>query len=291
MRTKKLVVVMPVGPNLRYDFVLDTVDSIKRYATGSCQIVIVDDSGAGVGARLLQDEPSVDVIVTEGAQGLYGGLYVGTSLAFAHVLANYDFSVLLRLDTDALVIGSDAEDQAIRYFADHPDVGMLGSYRFGCDGVRRDFTPARRLLKKEIAISSLLLAPQRFKRFWFLRANVARAVANGYELGEHCLASAVFFSSACVRALAAEKLLNRSELQTSRLGDDHLFGLLTVAAGFKIADFATHDLPIGVRWRGLPFAPQELLDRKKRLIHSTRFWNDMNEEQIRDFFRVIRAAT
>jgi hypothetical protein len=289
VRRVKLVVVLPVGPQLRYEFIADTIDSIAFYTRSDYAIIAIDDSGTGVGAKLKADYPSIDVIAAPGRQGITGGLYLSTSMAFAHALERYEFSVVLRLDTDALIIGPDSEVEAEAFFARHPEVGLLGSYRVGCDGNTRDFAPPRRTLEREMSLLRAALDPRHLARCAFLRRTVKAAVAHGYEYGEHCLAAATFFSAACVRRLAERELLNRAELRTSRLGDDHIFGLLVMAAGLKMADFATGDLPMGVRYRGLPFAPGELLERKKRITHSTKFWQDLDEEQIRAEFRAVRA--
>ncbi len=291
MQRVKLVVVIPVGPNLRYDFIVDTLESIRYYTQTDYKVIIVDDSGSDVGAMLQRDDPTLDVVRTLGRQGICGGLYLGTSLGFQHALERYDFAVLLRLDSDALIIGPHAEDDAIAFFRDHPEVGLLGSYRLGCDGGQRDFTPPRRQLQRELSLWHFLTKPHHRSHARFLRDTVRTAVSHGYEFGEHCLAAATFYSAACVKALSDGDLLGRQALKTSRLGDDHLFGLLVIASGSKMADFATGDLPIAVSWRGLPLSPDELLRRKKKITHSTRFWNDLNEEQIREFFRSVRNAS
>jgi hypothetical protein len=290
MRHVKLVVVYPIGPNLRYEFVSDTLESIAYYTKSDYAVIAIDDSGANVGARLKDEYPSLHVLKTAGRQGITGGLYLSSSAAFDYALTNFAFSVLLRLDTDALIIGPHAEVEAEAFFRSHPDVGLLGSYRVGCDGNKRDFTPPRRTLERELSLFRTLLEPQKFERFRFLRETVKSAAANGYELGEHCLAAATFFSASCIQSLQQHRLLGRRELRTSRLGDDHIFGLLVMATGLKMADFASGDLPIGVRFRGLPFSPYELIERKKKITHSTKFWQDMNEEQIREVFRAVRAG-
>lgn len=289
MHRVKLVVVIPVGPNLRFDFIVDTLESVRCYMRSEYKIIIVDDSGTDVGATLQRDDPALDVVRSAGQQGIHGGLYVGTSLGFQHALDRYDFSVLLRLDTDALIIGPHPEDDAIAFFRDHPEVGLLGSYRFGFDGGWRDFTPPRQQLLRELGLRHRFSKPHLWKQGRYLRKTVRTAVSHGYEYGEHCLAAATFYSVGCVKALSDRHMLGREELKTSKLGDDHLFGLLVVAAGFKMADFATGDLPLAVRWRGLPCSPGELLKQKKKVTHSTRYWEDLNEEQIREFFRNVRT--
>jgi hypothetical protein len=40
----------------------------------------------------------------------------------------------------------------------------------------------------------------------------------------------------------------------------------------------------------MPASPQELVDNGVALIHSTRYWKDMQEDQIRAFFRLRRGG-
>ena len=52
-------------------------------------------------------------------------------------------------------------------------------------------------------------------------------------------------------------------------------GLLTVAAGYRIADFGGPGDPTAMRWRGLPAHPHDLLSNQKLLTHSVRFWGSL----------------
>jgi hypothetical protein len=288
VKSVKTVVVIPVGPRLRYDYICDTVDSVIYHMGRDCPIIAVDDSGAGAGDLLRQDYPSMVVLTTPGADDWYGGLYLAISMGMQYAVEHYDFRVLLRLDTDALVIGFGAEEEASLYFQQYPSVGQLGSYRLSCDGRERDFRRPRRRLLFEIGWWQAVLAPHEHRDRQFLRSIVRSARAQGYEDGEHCMGGATFYSGACLRALAQANLLGRRELGARRIGEDHLFAALLMSTGFRMADFATGDLPLGVRWRGLPYSPEELLRRKKKITHSTKSWKGSSEEDIRTFFRKAR---
>ena len=113
---------------------------------------------------------------------------------------------------------------------------------------------------------------------------VRESKRNGYKLGEHCQGGAYFISKECILKLYQNNLLSRREIHWVRLGEDMIFGLLIYSLGLKLGDFATGTFPLGVRWQGLPCSPEELLARGKKITHSTRFYNDMTEEQIRRFF-------
>jgi hypothetical protein len=278
------MVVIPVGPEPSLENILDTLESVCHYTTPKRKIVVVDDSGAGAGLQIHRAFPEVDIIDTNGPSGARGGLYCGLVKGFRHALNNYPFDLLLRMDTDALVIGPEPESEAAALFRANPQLGMLGSYRVDCNGRIRDFTPARELFRAEISWS----AARHFRRWRTLRRSLRQAQAFGYELGEHCLGGALFLSHECVLRMSRAGLLDCQELRSSSLSEDHLFGLFTRAVGLEIGDLATGGLPIGISYRGLPCSPAELLHRGKKITHSTRFWQDMKEPEIRELFEAAR---
>lgn len=284
MERAKLLVMIPVGPTCHPDYVRDTVESILHFTTPSRRIIILDDSGKESGKALRNIFPDIIVLKTPRSCGKNAGLYLNLSLGFEFAHKRFDYSVILRLDTDALVIGNAPEEDAIHYFRQNPEAGIIGSYRIDCNGEPRDFSGPRERLKKEIDLYSLYSEPRRLRGVMFLRKMVRKGMLRGYELGEHCLGGAYFISRECVSRLYQNKLLSRREIQWSKLQEDHIFGLLIHTLGLRHGDFATGNLPMGLRWRGLPCAPDELLARGKKVTHSTRFYNGMTEEQIREFF-------
>ena len=40
---------------------------------------------------------------------------------------------------------------------------------------------------------------------------------------------------------------------------------------------------MGLRWQGLPDSPQNLIKRGKKVIHSTKFWKDINQKSTTNF--------
>ncbi len=81
--------------------------------------------------------------------------------------------------------------------------------------------------------------PQRRLGWTLLQEIFQKSSQNGYEPGEHCMGGAYFMSKPCVAALYQHNLLSREEIVWSRLQEDHLFGLLIYAVGFRHGDFAT----------------------------------------------------
>src|SRR5688572_6883764 len=119
-----LVVVVPVGPTCKIDFLLDTISSIKYYIHSRYKIIIADDSQNPSHEREIKSHFPDDVIFLENQRNLGKGLGLYTSLcnAYSYALDHFNFPVLLRLDTDALIIGHDPELSIIEFFKNNPSI-------------------------------------------------------------------------------------------------------------------------------------------------------------------------
>jgi hypothetical protein len=290
MERVKLVVLIPVGPAENPEYVRDTIESIVYFTTPSRRIIVSDNTGQNSCEYLKNLFPGITVLRTPQNYGKYGELYLNLSLGLEFAHRNYDFDVLLSMDVDALVIGPNPEEEAIDFFRRNPELGLIGLYRTDCNGDPVDFTWPRKQLRKEIGLFSLLRQPRHLRGVMFLRKIIQKSKENGYELGEHCLGGAVFASRECVSRLDQRNLLSRKEIHWSKLCADHIFGLLIYSVGLKHGDFSTGSLPMGLRWRGLPCSPEELLARGKKVTHSTRFYDAMKETEIRRFFKEQRQT-
>jgi hypothetical protein len=285
----KLLIVLPIGPlgpKLRLEHIIDTINSIRHYATPDNRIIIQDNStNQNVGEQLLQSFPNLIVIRTPENYGLSAGLYKAESLAYLYAYTTFEFQVLIRMDTDALMTGAGLEDEAIARFTQNPNLAQLGEYKIGCNGEISEFSWPRQELLKEISQAGWL---QDKGRCEVLRELVEKAQANGYELGEHILGGVSILSPRFVERLVQENLLLREEIRRSRLQEDHVFSLLAKALGMDLGEFGGPNDPMAIRWQGLPCSPEEVVRRKKKIIHSTRFWEDRDEDSIRAYFRLQR---
>ena len=284
----KLVVLIPVGPTEKPEYVRDTIESIVCFTTPSRKIIVSDNTGQNSCENLKNLFPGITVLRMPQNYGKYGELYLSVSMGLEFVHRNYDFDVLLGMDADALIIGPNPEEEAVDFFRHNPEIGIIGSYKIDCNGDPRDFTRPRRQLIKETRLFSLLKQPTHLRGVMFLRKMVKKGKKNGYELGEHCMGGAYFASREFVSKLYQHNLLSRKEIHWSGLSVDHIFGLFIYAVGLKHGDFSTGTLPMGLRWRGLPCSPQELLVKGKKVTHSTRRYESMDEAEIRSFFREAR---
>ena len=281
-----VAVVLPAGPG---DDVADTIESVVRYTNTPRLIVVVDDRHRGDADVWQSLSGDVRVVPAPPAPaGTRGGLWYKVAAGYRYALAHLDFALLLRLDADALMIEEGSvELAAARFDQEGDDVGLLGSYRTGPDGLPRSFAEAAALVRADCGTRASFRPRTRRA----LRAIVAAAQANGYEPGEHVLGAACFQRRTAVDAIAAHGWLEAKELKHSQLADDHLLSLLTVAAGFRIADFGRPGDPLALQWKGLPAAPEELLERGARIVHSVRSYEDRGEAEIREFFARERRST
>ncbi|HEY0058617.1 MAG TPA: hypothetical protein VGB56_05745 [Flavisolibacter sp.] len=279
------IVVIPVGPKCRLEFIEDTIYSFIYHTRGSYKIVLADDSQKATGRKVQQLFPQADVVKMKRSMGKLCGLYVTLSLAFRHVLDNYRFDALLRLDTDALIIGTAPEQEAIQMFKQDAQTGVAGQYPFDYNGNPWDISWPQRQIKAYTGTYRFFRRPVTHSILWL---HYQKALKNGYRTGESVFGGACFFSEACLRLLREKGLLPNYLLKDLVLEEDHLFSLLVTSVGMKLGDLATGYGPMGCAWLDLPASPLELLKGGKKIIHSVRRWKEMDEEAIRNFFRQRR---
>lgn len=278
MPQSKMIVVVPAGPK---DDAADTLRSVLCYTDAEMILVVDDTHGRGIGL----EDPRIVVFTPPGSPpGPFGGLWAKLAAAYRYAVDHADFDILLRLDTDALILGPGIAEAAAGRFAGDPEVGTLGAYRVGPDGNSRDWGPAAKMVNAELGLRGMRHPAVR------RRVRSLVAAAPDYVPGEHALGGALLLRGDMVRIWADRGMLDYPELGESLMGEDHLFGLLTLAAGYRIADFSSPADPLAVRWLGLPAAPAELLATSKLVTHSVRSWGDMQEAEIREFFASRRPA-
>lgn len=284
--SKTAVALIPAGPFTNNDFLKDTVDSIFYYASIPTSIVIIDDAHNGGPQQVAAAFQRVEVVPTICPPGKRGHLYVNTAHAIDYVLRNYACDVIIKTDDDGLVTGRGGELEALAFFAAHPDVAIAGSYDVDCMGQPRSFVHAARRLRYLATVGRIVLPA--VSRDIRMLLDLARS--NGYVMGEHCLGGISIWNAELFRRISARGLLVRPALAASGLQEDHIFGLIARAAGYRLADLATGEQPFAVAWRGLPCAPDELVAGGKKFAHSTRSWGEMDEAAVRAVFRAARAA-
>src|SRR5687767_8602282 len=119
MERSRCLVVLPVGPGEELEFVADTISSVLHYCLPTTEILILDDSGKGLGRRAAgafertHSIPSVRSIrEIGGGYNTLGSFWNQLATAYAYALQSYSFDFILRIDTDSLVIGPEPEADA-----------------------------------------------------------------------------------------------------------------------------------------------------------------------------------
>lgn len=285
-----LVVVMPIGPQAKPEFIIDSLHSIKHYTTPNHVIIIADDSQRGTGYSIREEFPELIVLPSRKSYGRMAGLYINLSHAYKYALDHYHFKALLKMDDDALIIGENPEDEAIELFRNNPAIGMAGRHfagKFSPDSlgnIHDNSYPRNTLL---VGTCSWKLIRRPLVNLT-LRTLLFQAIKKGYEIGENIFGGAYFMSEACLRKLDEAGYLPKYRLKQSILGEDHLFSLLAHVVGFRLGDLESGNRPFGVAWKGLPASPETLYQRGKKIIHSTRYWENVKEEEIRNYFQKHR---
>lgn len=202
--------------------------------------------------------------------GMLGGTCAATFAGLAWAHEQHPGAWVLRLDTDAAVIGPYAarvEDQL------RPGDGILGSCHVTCNGERRDHTWWSREVRRHARPIWMFARPPRRPRYVWpaerrTRAIINGALARGYAPGEHCIAAGCAISPALIAAAAGRGWLDDPQRWIrTRLGDDIALGAMCRAAGLQLRD-AT-DI-FGISHVGLPDTPENLVSRGFAVIHSVK---------------------
>lgn len=291
-RSVEIVVVVPIGPTCRIDFVLDTIESIAQYVRCSKQIIVMDDSQDPENERAIKAHyPDAIVLANKRNHGKGTGLYTSLSNTYAYALDHFDFKALLRLDSDALMIDYGADQQILEYFKNNPDVGLAGTFNRGNLTVDEfgnvwDAYGGRGLV---IAIAKVL--NRYFLRhpfaFWKIRKRLFKALDLGYEFGDLVFGGAYTFSRAGLENLRKEGLLPIKNIMGVGFEEDHLFSLLIKSVNMDLGSLGTTTFTCV--WKGMPASPKTLWRAKKKIIHSTKYFKELTEEDIRAFFKEKRA--
>jgi hypothetical protein len=265
------VVVIPAGPGeAQLGRVADLASAIARHEPHApAAILVVDDDPA---RRFPAGVTAIPNPRRGRGIGTLGGTCAATFAGLAWAHANHPGAWVLRLDTDADVIGPYAARVEARLT---PGDGILGSCHITCNGERRDVSQIAREVRRHARPVWAFAHPPR--RGWVglvrpaeprTRAIIRAARAQGYAPGEHCIAAGCAITPALIEAIALRGWLERPERYINqRLGDDMLLGAMCRAAGLQLRD-AT-DI-FGIAHVGLPDTPENLVARGFAVIHSVK---------------------
>ena len=302
----RIVLLMSVGPGpAELERLRDFLPAIFHWEPAVRSVVFIDDALESRGLATAFDLPSgvrahSFLHPRRGAgSGVWGGLVEGILLGLEWIAVHEpDAALVLKIDTDALVIGPFA-DKASAFLRLHPRVGLLGLHDRQCAGGPRAFWPWDRAILNHALPVGTRRTPTGARRlrwqicnaFGTQRRIISRARANGYRWGEHCLGGAYLLRGQTVRDLHAQALLRHARFwRDSAIGEDVIVGLYVKAAGWDLRSFAAAHEVFGIAYVGLPFPPAELESLGYGVIHSVKNDARQSEEEIRRYFRARRVS-
>jgi len=274
---------------------IDTIDSIKYYVKEGFLIVCINDCinvlNIDYFAKNVASENVINFVPDYRIgwpRNAYGPLFCKIYQGMEYAVKNYNFDFLIKMDTDALVVGSDLHEHVDNFFACHDqEIGLIGSYKIRVDGKKRTrWEWALYLLyfvyfRKELSKQSLI---------W--KVCLPRARKNGYKLGESVLGGAYIFSYKCINniiKLYPWKIILKDKIYLTKIGEDILFSLLAISSDYKIGDFGRPCDPLVIAHQYLPISKDEIIETEKQIIHSIKKGLDgETEDELRNYFRDLR---
>ncbi|MCF8095712.1 MAG: hypothetical protein K9J79_10175 [Desulfobacteraceae bacterium] len=292
----KCMVITPVGPRSKLESVRDTVESFLYYMPQEeSAMLLLDDSESGVLEGNFSDHYNIrvlrakDIFHTEKkGHSTRGVLFVKQIIALKIVTQEYDWDCLLRLDDDALITGWAPHRDALDIMVNKPEIGMLGAYCRRGDGSSKEAALAKqgRRIVRQIFSRTGMLHP---RMTMLLLKLILKSKLKGYRLGHMCTGGAFFLSRAAYNTFISVLKNNVDFLQYSFLADDLLFALNVAAGGYKFEDFSDKEHVMAINWRGLPMPLEELVLRRKKVLHPVKDPEDPNHEKhVRAFFAQYR---
>lgn len=304
-------IIIPVGPGqIEVERTRDLLQSLQTYEPDlNATIVLIDDPPLGTIRYLKQEvqdlvSPNFELSVLHNPRlgkgiGSTSGLSAGILAALKWIDANIEAEFVLKLDTDALIIGSFYQ-RLMKQFTSDLSIGMLGLYKQTCNGESRDhlkFAHLSRKLKAPLALWRQPVSPwQRvtvhlFGRFAKIRRYFQQAEEAGYPEGDFILGGAYAVSGTALRAMAQQGYLEDPLLWiNTHFSEDAILSMYIWAVRKRLQGFAAPGEVFGVEHIGLPFSPEELIKKDYAIIHSVKDSQQASETEIRKFFAKKRKS-
>jgi hypothetical protein len=308
----RFAVVIPVGPDAldpgRAGVVLA---SVMAWEPSVSMCVVVEDCDSRSGLTESMTRPgSCRLIVLRNPRrgrgyGHTGGLCAGILTALAWIRQNADVEFVLKLDTDALVVGPFAATIA-NLLAQSPETGIVGTLGGSCNPELRplqdprrepDLLRLRRLLPSDagvkgearsLRIDGLGLVPfELLRSFAAVRPHVDRAVVNGYETSDYCQGGAYALGCRMLQRMAAHGYLAQPEPWIwVPVGEDMVMAMYARAVGLRLLDASGPGQPFGLQARALPHSLTRIVQLGYSIIHSIRNDAAHSEPAIVEFFHM-----
>jgi hypothetical protein len=232
------------------------------------------------------------------------GLSASILSAMSWIHDHTDADFILRIDADALVIGSFAASIRQLMHA-RADAGVIGTLGLSCNPHIRAYQDLRKEAKlltayklwprashcaddeADLEIPGFLtpVTKQAREAFDSLRPHIEEAILHGYSAMEYCQGGACAVTRLMLDRMAGAGYLDHPETWLPlRVTDDLILAMYARAVGLSLCEFSNPGEPFGVQHRGLPYPPEELLARRHTIIHSVKNDPRHSEIAIRQFF-------
>lgn len=294
----KCAVLIPVGPGrAEIDRLADTLDSLFHHEPAVSHVVLVDDAWPARDLETLHAFPDgcrmVSVVNPRKGRGngWSGGLAVGIQAGLRWIARHADCDIVLKLDTDALVIAPFVE-RIGRDFSEHAGACMLGYVpNDQCTApalrkLQRPLTVWRRTSSPRPRLQCLLFRHDRHRRR-LIRA----AVRNGYPLGAYCQGGAYALQASALASMLHHGALDHPLLWVwTPCGEDVVLTLSVYASGGNVVSLEGPGRAIRTWHKSLPDTPDRLIAQNAAIIHSVKSHAGTKENDIRSYFRTRRKA-
>jgi hypothetical protein len=287
-------VIVPIGPGeIELRRFSDLLESLWTYEPGAGLCVAIDNSSEPRdlplelrwrGCRFV----TLQAPYREQGRPLWGRLSASILLALRTIYQEGRFELVVRLDTDALIIGP-FRDAVRGFIAQHPEAGIVGTLGCTC---RRElpYYGHEKAAVSEVfkALDSNPAPPPALAR---IREHARIAVENGYAGKEYCQGGAYVLPYETLYRMSSAGCLDSPEdWLPLDVPEDVMMGMYARTVGLRSMDFSLPGEPFGNHHRGLAFSPRELVRRGYSLIHSTKRDAYYSEASIRAYFRARRRG-
>jgi hypothetical protein len=297
---------MAVGPGDReVARAADVVESIEAHEPAIDAILLVDDAPEERDLLAALGGAHRSLMVTANPRygrgdGLWGGLAAGMLHGYGWLHREVRPDIVVKLDTDALVVAPFAE--RIARALEDERIGMIGTALHHCDGsdrpldrwdwhVRRHRLLVRPWRRDGVKGSPLVLRHTLTGPAALLRRRIVAARRNGYRYGRHCLGGAYAVPGRFLDRMGARGWFDDWPVWVDLdIGEDVCIGLYVHAVGLGLADANRPGDVFGVEYQTLPGTPQEVVDRGYAIIHTVKDQDDYDEATIRAFFAARRPS-
>lgn len=273
------LVLMPAGPG-SLEALCDTAESLFASDGDDSRLLVIDDWGADTRAAAVRRRlPAADVIRTGFPTGGPPALWPMFQRAISFALNNYDFELLVKLDTDAIITRPGFSSALAGRLAEAPGTGIAGSYRERADGKAEDHLYHASVLGRE--------------RRWDDRLDAAarRAEERGWRTGDAVQAGVLTLTRAACEGMRDDGWLDWRPAWHSQMAEDLLLTLLTVAGGLDALSIGGPDGIIAVANKGLPVPTKQIIDGPWVAAHSVNHgYHGENEAELRGTFREARRG-